>query len=248
MASIRDTLANLVEQYKAGDTPMANLMRGDTEGAKKSAANAFEELAKNPYAGLDVSNPIGIAGTFIGPKSKLWNTKAHDLAQALEKKGLSQSEIWSQTFKEHGVPTARTHNESWAQEIPSNTAKISDTLKTLQTGGYKSQPVKDVSYIKRGNNYDVTLSPYNPERTTDFVQLYNLDKHLLDSALPEDVASKILKGESHQPTYMGALEDASQLNTPFEFGDSTRVPLEDTGKVYDALDRGEIVGRALVVP
>ena len=29
---------------------------------------------------------------------------------------------------------------------------------------------------------------------------------------------------------------------------STRVPLEDTGKVYDALDRGEIVGRALVVP
>jgi S-(hydroxymethyl)glutathione dehydrogenase/alcohol dehydrogenase len=29
---------------------------------------------------------------------------------------------------------------------------------------------------------------------------------------------------------------------------STRVPLDDTGKVYDALDRGEIVGRALVVP
>jgi S-(hydroxymethyl)glutathione dehydrogenase/alcohol dehydrogenase len=29
---------------------------------------------------------------------------------------------------------------------------------------------------------------------------------------------------------------------------STRVPLEDAGEVYDALDRGEIVGRALVVP
>jgi succinate semialdehyde reductase (NADPH) len=29
---------------------------------------------------------------------------------------------------------------------------------------------------------------------------------------------------------------------------STRVPLEDAGKVYEALDRGEIVGRALVVP
>jgi succinate semialdehyde reductase (NADPH) len=29
---------------------------------------------------------------------------------------------------------------------------------------------------------------------------------------------------------------------------STRVPLEDAGKVYDALDRGEVVGRALVAP
>ena len=28
----------------------------------------------------------------------------------------------------------------------------------------------------------------------------------------------------------------------------TRVPLEDAGRIYDALDRGEIVGRALVVP
>ena len=29
---------------------------------------------------------------------------------------------------------------------------------------------------------------------------------------------------------------------------STRVPLDDAGRVYEALDRGEIVGRALVVP
>jgi len=29
---------------------------------------------------------------------------------------------------------------------------------------------------------------------------------------------------------------------------STRVPLEEAGRVYEALDRGEIVGRALVVP
>jgi succinate semialdehyde reductase (NADPH) len=29
---------------------------------------------------------------------------------------------------------------------------------------------------------------------------------------------------------------------------STRVPLDDAARVYDALDRGQIVGRALVVP
>jgi S-(hydroxymethyl)glutathione dehydrogenase/alcohol dehydrogenase len=28
---------------------------------------------------------------------------------------------------------------------------------------------------------------------------------------------------------------------------STRVPLEDAGEVYHALDRGQIIGRALVV-
>jgi hypothetical protein len=59
MASLRDTLANLVEQYKASDTPMANLMRGDTEGAKKSAANAFEGMVKDPYGGLNASTTVG---------------------------------------------------------------------------------------------------------------------------------------------------------------------------------------------
>jgi Zn-dependent alcohol dehydrogenase len=29
---------------------------------------------------------------------------------------------------------------------------------------------------------------------------------------------------------------------------STRVPLDDAGRVYEALDRGEVVGRALVLP
>ena len=116
MASLRDTLANLVEQYKASDTPLANLMRGDTEGAKKSAANAFEDLAKNPYAGLDVSNPIGIAGTFIGPKSKLWNTEAHSLAKALEAKGANPEEIWKQTGN------VKAPDNMWRQEIPDNEA------------------------------------------------------------------------------------------------------------------------------
>ena len=62
MASLRDTLANLVEQYKASDTPMANLMRGDTEGAKQAAANAFEGMTKDPYAGLNVLGTTKLVG------------------------------------------------------------------------------------------------------------------------------------------------------------------------------------------
>jgi S-(hydroxymethyl)glutathione dehydrogenase/alcohol dehydrogenase len=29
---------------------------------------------------------------------------------------------------------------------------------------------------------------------------------------------------------------------------STRVPLQEAGLIYEALDRGEVVGRALVLP
>lgn len=63
MASLRDTLSNLVEQYKASDTPLANLMRGDTEGAKQSVANAFEGMTKDPYAGLNVLGATAYHGS-----------------------------------------------------------------------------------------------------------------------------------------------------------------------------------------
>ena len=122
MASLRDTLANLVEQYKASDTPLANLMRGDTEGAKKSAANAFEGMTKDPYAGLNVATPVGIAGTFIGPKSKLWNIDTHNLAKALESKGIAPEEIWKQTGN------VKAPDNMWRQEISDVPAKITDNV------------------------------------------------------------------------------------------------------------------------
>jgi len=62
MASLRDTLANLVEQYKASDTPIANLMRGDTEGAKKSVANALQQATQDPYSGLNVLGTTKLVG------------------------------------------------------------------------------------------------------------------------------------------------------------------------------------------
>jgi len=62
MASLRDTLANLVEQYKASDTPMANLMRGDTEGAKQAAANALQQATQDPYSGLNVLGTTKLVG------------------------------------------------------------------------------------------------------------------------------------------------------------------------------------------
>ena len=89
MASLRDTLANLVEQYKASDTPMANLMRGDTEGAKKSAVNALQQAAQDPYIGLSTSSVGKVTKNLLG-KTKF--DKAQEVAQknAVEMLGLPE--------------------------------------------------------------------------------------------------------------------------------------------------------------
>jgi len=83
MASLRDTLANLVEQYKASDTPLANLMRGDKEGAKQAVANALQQATQDPYSGLNVLGTTKLVG-------KTAQELAHEVAQknAVEMLGL----------------------------------------------------------------------------------------------------------------------------------------------------------------
>lgn len=83
MASLRDTLANLVEQYKASDTPLANLMRGDKEGAKQAVANALQQATQDPYSGLNVLGTTKLIG-------KTAQELAHEVAQknAVEMLGL----------------------------------------------------------------------------------------------------------------------------------------------------------------
>jgi hypothetical protein len=190
MASIRDTLANLVEQYKASDTPLANLMRGDTEGAKKSAANAFEDLAKNPYAGLDVSNPIGIAATFIGKSSPLFNKATNKLAQALEAKGLKPEEIWPQTGNVKYV------DNKWRQEIPDNEMKI------------KSE------YDKERNYYHSGLYPDSTWQNKPIANLGDMIEHpKLFEAYPEakniDVTQpgKMFSGDAYSGAYFSPAQE-----------------------------------------
>jgi hypothetical protein len=120
MASIRDTLAGLF----AKESPSA--IQGTPLG------NAYPSLAQ-PEPGLEapflspddlIGTGIGkaalvgagkamplIAGTFIGPKSKLWNTEAHSLAKALEAKGANPEEIWKQTGN------VKAPDNMWRQEI-----------------------------------------------------------------------------------------------------------------------------------
>lgn len=166
MASLRDTLANLVEQYKQSDTPLANLMRGDTEGAKQSVANAFEGMTKDPYAGLNVATPVGIAGTFIGPKSKLWNVDTHNLAKALESKGATPEEIWKQTGN------VKAPDMMWRQEISDEGINL--------IPGYK-KAIKDYGVRKQSAIIE------HPE-------LYNAYPELKDAYMQQLRASEVASG------------------------------------------------------
>lgn len=101
MASLRDTLANLVEQYKASDTPLANLMRGDKEGAKQAVVNALQQATQDPYSGLNVLGTTKLVG-------KTAQELAHEVAQknAVEMLGLPEGNTAMQRARAMGYDTA----------------------------------------------------------------------------------------------------------------------------------------------
>jgi len=76
MASIRDTLANLVEQYKQSDVPAAYLLRGDAKGLWKDL-----NTPKPVDTAQDMTNlALGMVGS-IKPVGKTAQELAHATAQ-----------------------------------------------------------------------------------------------------------------------------------------------------------------------
>ena len=120
MASIRDTLTKLLASDKPEPgTPLANYIGQYPfqQGEAPLEAPMFSPddligtgIGKAALVGAGKAMPL-IAGTFIGPKSKLWNTEAHSLAKALEAKGANPEEIWKQTGN------VKAPDNMWRQEI-----------------------------------------------------------------------------------------------------------------------------------
>jgi hypothetical protein len=203
MASIRDTLANLVEQYKAGDTPMANLMRGDTEGAKQSAANAFEGMTKDPYAGLNVLGTTKIVGKLATSpqslaKGLLENTpKVNDELQQpfigyLNKDG-------SHEMYNHEAAKSADYHHSHLMENPDNYSN-DDALTFVRMGG------ENIFTIK-GNS---VLDPYEKQSSK---QIGTLAKKLIDQGADplapfhvEDLALPKIEAP-YQGKQIGSLQD-----------------------------------------
>jgi hypothetical protein len=103
MASIRDTLANLVEQYKQSDVPAAYLLRGDTKGLWKDL-----NTPKSVDTAQDMTNlALNMVGS-IKPVGKTAQELAHTLAQknAVEMLGLPEGNTAMQRARAMGYDTA----------------------------------------------------------------------------------------------------------------------------------------------
>ena len=179
MASLRDTLANLVEQYKASDTPMANLMRGDTEGAKQSVANALQQATQDPYSGLNVLGTTKLVG-------KTAQELAHATAQknAVEMLGLPEGNTAMDRAKALGFnvdePVYHGTSESYNQIDPSKLGFATQSLSAKKAfwgvkdsstaGGYANYAsmdakvqklIDDSELAERKNQYSLAESLMN---------------------------------------------------------------------------------------
>lgn len=140
-------LDSLIEKYKQSDVPFAHLLRGDTAGFAPSIANVFEKTTQDPYSGLNVATPMGIAGTFIGKGSKLWNADSHNIAQALEKQGVDAETIWKQTGN------VKAPDGKWRQEISDIGAKFETPYTiTNKINALEEQSKQSKDLLKTINN------------------------------------------------------------------------------------------------
>jgi hypothetical protein len=99
MASLRDTLANLVEQYKASDVPAAYLLRGDAKGLWKDL-----NTPKPIDTAQDMTNlALNLVGS-IKPVGKTAQELAQTLAQknAVEMLGLPEGNTAMQRARAMG--------------------------------------------------------------------------------------------------------------------------------------------------
>jgi hypothetical protein len=155
MASIRDTLTKLLANDKPEPgTPLANYIGQYPfqQGEAPLEAPMFSPddligtgIGKAALVGAGKAMPL-IAGTFIGPKSKLWNTEAHALAQALEAKGTNPESIWNQTG------TGRGLDKQWRQEINDAEHKLYSEQDILNKKNELESSNKGIkSYIKELN-------------------------------------------------------------------------------------------------
>jgi hypothetical protein len=168
MASVRDTLTKLLASDKPEPgTPLAKALGQYPfqQGEAPLEAPMFSPddligtgIGKAALVGAGKAMPL-IAGTFIGPKSKLWNTEAHALAQALEAKGTNPESIWNQTG------TGRGLDKQWRQEISDLEAKF-ETPNTIKNkiNNLAAQDLQSKELLKSVNQASKTNADLFPKQ------------------------------------------------------------------------------------
>ena len=205
MASIRDTLANLVEQYKASDVPAAYLLRGDAKGLWKDLntpkpVDTAQDMTNLALGMVGSIKPVGILATSPQSLAKglLENTpKVNDELQQpfigyLNKDG-------SHEMYNHEAAKSADYHHSHLMENPDNYFN-DDALTFVRMGG------ENVFTIK-GNS---VLDPYEKQSSK---QIGTLAKKLIDQGADplapfhvEDLALPKIEAP-YQGKQIGALQD-----------------------------------------
>ena len=226
MASIRDTLAGLF----AKESPSA--IQGTPLGKAYPNLAQPEPGLEAPFLSPDdlIGTGIGkaalvgagkamplIAGTFIGPKSKLWNTEAHKLAQALETQKMSPKDIWAKTG------TGRGLDKEWRQEISDHEAYFNPDPKSTFAGNtlsnqyihpelYKAYPdlanINTVTYVDPAVKEVEGRLVVNPTKYRPADQLVSID-------LAAPTNREMTRGLAHESQHgIQTLEDLNAGGSP----------------------------------
>lgn len=87
-------------------------------------------------------------------------------------------------------------DQQWRFEIDDSNAVLLPALTMLDQGARGKTSIRAFEYhVLEGNRYSVTLTPENATNTTDFIQLVDIDRDILEGLLPASVVASIDAGE-----------------------------------------------------
>jgi hypothetical protein len=248
MASIRDTLTKLLASDKPEPgTPLARAVgqypfqQGEAplEAPMLSPDDLIGTgIGKAALVGAGKAMPL-LAGTFIGPKSKLWNVSTHKLADALEKQGVSPERIWHETGMGRGL------DNRWRQEI-------SDEASKTIYGGTTGKPVNELmshdtlfqAYPELKNVTALTLKGLKPEGSLAGTFIENKftpsSSHLAAEAPNEEALNSVTLHELQHA--IQHLEGFAKGGSPKDFPSS--VDINDAKIISNLLNKGKIPSEA----
>lgn len=108
--------ATEIAKTAAGFTPVVGDIMSAYDAIRALQEKKYAEAALNAVGLLPFIPSLG--GIFVGKESKTWNKAMNDLAQDLEKRGVSPEKIWETTGN------FRSPDGQWRQEISDVSAKF----------------------------------------------------------------------------------------------------------------------------
>lgn len=113
----------------------------------------------------------------------------------------------------------------WRFEIDDCAAAFLPAFDSIANGGHEARPIEATTYrVRDDGTYDLTLSPANPQRTTDFVCLVAVAREVVQAVVPSDVLF-LIDAAAGEEDLIGHFEPARRIVRPFLFEGLNALPL-----------------------